>query len=368
MSVLTSGCRISHPADGARAAFAYDFRILDATHLTVSLRDAVTGADSAQSLNTHYTVTGAGAPGGGTVVFPAPPPPGLRVVIARTMPALDHGYPGLTADQAFDRLAVLAQQAQDAASRAVRFPLGDSPSLAAELPAAPARAGKALAFDGNGNVALVSLASPTFDTNIVEWAEVQNTPRTLAGFGILDATPLSHIGAGAAAHALASAEADGFMSAADKAKLDRFGAQGPVRGCLLTLVEPQGFGPSVGGRVIWSTVVWDSDGCFQPVTPTRVVTPAWARLARLTARVEIGAEMDSVRDLAIRRNGSAEYPGRAVTHGHGNMTARNVAPLVATPWLPVAAGDWFDVHLDHSSFSPFELLANGGTWLQAEFV
>ncbi|RJF81811.1 hypothetical protein D3877_17035 [Azospirillum cavernae] len=368
MSVLTNGCRTSHPADGARAAFAYGFRILDAAHLTVALREAVTGAETAQVLNTHYTVTGVGAPGGGTIVFPAPPPPGRSVVIARTMPALDHGYPGVPADQAFDRLALLAQQGQDSASRSVRFPLGDSPSLSAELPSSQARAGKALAFDGNGNVALVSLASPTFETSNVEWAEVQNTPRTLSGFGILDATPLSHVGAGGAAHAVASAEADGFMSAADKAKLDRYGALGPLRGCLLTLAEPQSFGPGVGGRVIWTTVVWDSDGCFQPVTPTRVVTPSWARFARLTARLEIDPAMDGFRDLTIRRNGGFEYPGRAATHGHGNMSPRNVAPMATTPWLPVSAGDWFDVYLDQTSFSPFDLLANGGTWAQAEFV
>ncbi|MBP2232843.1 hypothetical protein J2847_006177 [Azospirillum agricola] len=368
MSVLTSGCRDSHAADGARAAFAYGFRILDAAHLTVTLRSAVTGAEVAQVLNTHYTVTGVGAPGGGTIVFPAPPPAGWTVVVARTMPAGDHGYPGVTADQAFDRLALLAQQAQDAASRSVRFPEGDSPSLSARLPSSPERAGKALAFDANGNVALVSLASPTFDSGFVEWAEIRNTPRTLAGFGILDAVPLAHAGTGGAAHAVATAEAAGFMSAADKAKLDRFGAAGPLRGCLLTLAEPQLFGPGVGGRVIWSTVVWDSDGCFVPATPTRVVTPGWARFVRLSVQLEVDPAMNSHRTLTIRRNGSPDYPGRTVMRGHGNGGDWNVPPNAVTPWLPVSAGDWFDVHLDQTSSVAFTLLASGGTWAQAEFV
>lgn len=45
-------------------------------------------------------------------------------------------------------------------------------------------------------------------------------PTTLAGYGITDATPLSHVGTGGAAHAVASTTVAGFMSAADKTKLD----------------------------------------------------------------------------------------------------------------------------------------------------
>lgn len=46
-------------------------------------------------------------------------------------------------------------------------------------------------------------------------------PTTLAGYGITDAAPLSHVGAGGAAHANAVASgAAGFMTGADKAKLD----------------------------------------------------------------------------------------------------------------------------------------------------
>ncbi|MBP2313374.1 right-handed parallel beta-helix repeat-containing protein [Azospirillum soli] len=226
MSVLTTDSRVAHAADGVAKAFAYRFRVLEAGDLKVALRDAGTGAETPQTLNTHYTVTGVGAPMGGTVVFPAPPPMGKLVVVARAMPAGDHGYPDQPAEAAFDRLTLLAQQIQDQANRAVRFPEGDSPSLSAQLPASSARAGKALAFDGYGNVTLVSLASPTFDSGMVEWAEVHNTPTTLAGYGIADGAPLNHVGAGGGAHALASAKGAGFMAAADKAKLDGIPAGG----------------------------------------------------------------------------------------------------------------------------------------------
>ena len=45
-------------------------------------------------------------------------------------------------------------------------------------------------------------------------------PTTLAGYGITDAAPLSHVGSGGTAHAEATTTVAGFMSAADKTKLD----------------------------------------------------------------------------------------------------------------------------------------------------
>lgn len=53
------------------------------------------------------------------------------------------------------------------------------------------------------------------------WATITGTPTTLAGYGISDATPSSHVGSGGAAHANAiAAGAAGFMTGADKTKLD----------------------------------------------------------------------------------------------------------------------------------------------------
>ena len=49
-------------------------------------------------------------------------------------------------------------------------------------------------------------------------------PTTLAGYGIVDAAPSSHVGTGATAHAAATTSVAGFMSAADKTKLDGIAA------------------------------------------------------------------------------------------------------------------------------------------------
>ncbi|MDH1221179.1 tail fiber domain-containing protein [Aeromonas caviae] len=51
-----------------------------------------------------------------------------------------------------------------------------------------------------------------------------SNPTTLNDYGITDATPSSHVGSGGTAHESASPTMAGFMSAADKAKLDGIGA------------------------------------------------------------------------------------------------------------------------------------------------
>lgn len=53
------------------------------------------------------------------------------------------------------------------------------------------------------------------------WSTITATPTTLTGYGITDAAPSSHVGAGGAAHAnVVAAGAAGFMTGSDKTKLD----------------------------------------------------------------------------------------------------------------------------------------------------
>lgn len=54
----------------------------------------------------------------------------------------------------------------------------------------------------------------------IDFTLLSGLPTTLAGYGIADATPSSHVGSGGDAHAVASPITAGFMSPADKAKLD----------------------------------------------------------------------------------------------------------------------------------------------------
>lgn len=54
----------------------------------------------------------------------------------------------------------------------------------------------------------------------LSWTVITDKPTTLAGYGITDAAPLSHVGSGGGAHSAATTAVNGFMSSTDKAKLD----------------------------------------------------------------------------------------------------------------------------------------------------
>ncbi len=68
--------------------------------------------------------------------------------------------------------------------------------------------------------------SPTGHTH--SFASLTNRPATLAGYGITDAAPSAHLGAGDAAHATATTTTAGFMAAADKVKLNGIAAGAQV--------------------------------------------------------------------------------------------------------------------------------------------
>lgn len=58
-------------------------------------------------------------------------------------------------------------------------------------------------------------------TNGLAWSQITSTPTTLAGYGITDAAPLSHVGSGGTEHAnVIAGGAAGFMTGTDKTKLD----------------------------------------------------------------------------------------------------------------------------------------------------
>ena len=91
-------------------------------------------------------------------------------------------------------------------------------------------AGQIIAGPGigkNGNILYIENTGVTAGTyrsvTVNERGQVTggSNPTTLAGYGITDAAPSSHVGAGGNAHSTATQSNAGFMSAADKTKLDK---------------------------------------------------------------------------------------------------------------------------------------------------
>lgn len=72
------------------------------------------------------------------------------------------------------------------------------------------------------------------------WSTITSTPTTLSGYGITDAAPSSHVGAGGAAHAAATTSVAGFMAAADKTKLDGIAAGAEVNQNAFTTIAVSG--------------------------------------------------------------------------------------------------------------------------------
>lgn len=86
------------------------------------------------------------------------------------------------------------------------------------LPPAPTGVPPGHAFWNDWLEKLRSLVNNTVN---IAWSAITLTPTTLAGYGIVDAAPLSHVGSGGAEHAnVVAAGAAGFMTGADKTKLD----------------------------------------------------------------------------------------------------------------------------------------------------
>lgn len=143
--------RIQYSGNGLQTAFIYPFPIF----AVADMQAYVDGTPATPDVD--YTVTGAGASSGGTVIFLIPPASGtvitLRRVmaIARTSDFQESGeFRARVINDELDTLTVLIQQVNDTASRALHLGPTDT-ALQTELPDKAARAGRFLAFDASGD-------------------------------------------------------------------------------------------------------------------------------------------------------------------------------------------------------------------------
>lgn len=166
MTVSSSLNRKDYNGDGVTTAFAFPFLFFQNSHLVVIETVVATGLETVLTLGTHYTVTGAANPAGGTVTRLAAPATGTRLTILRQVPATQESdyiandpFPAETLEQNLDLGVMLDQQLAELDNRALHFPRGDI--ALAELPSAAARASKFLGFDAAGNAIIAA------STNVV---------------------------------------------------------------------------------------------------------------------------------------------------------------------------------------------------------
>ena len=134
MTVATTTSRVEYSGNAVTLAFSVPFYFLANADLKVFL------AGTLQTLTTHYSVSGAGNPAGGTVTFVTAPGSGAAVVVLRdpavvqqTDYAPNDPFPAESHEQALDKLTMIAQRLTERAGRSATLPDGyvggASPSL-----------------------------------------------------------------------------------------------------------------------------------------------------------------------------------------------------------------------------------------------
>lgn len=161
MTISSTTNRVSYAGDGSTTVFPYPHRFLEDDDLLVIVVDDSTGVETEQTLDTDYTVSGAGDAGGGDVTFMSAPTSGKTIVILND-PDITQGYDpedgsALAANSletAFDRLTLINQRQSDQIGRAFRKSDGDTSGAATVLPVPIENRSFKYVSDGNGGLEL----------------------------------------------------------------------------------------------------------------------------------------------------------------------------------------------------------------------
>lgn len=157
MTVESTAAIIRYTGDGADTVFPYTWTILDDDDIQVYLRVIASGAETLQTKDTHYTVSGVGLAAGGNITFITSPtdytPTALEQVVLKRVPAItqttdyeEGGEFGQEANEkALDRQAMISQMLKEIMDRAL---LMDPTSTYSELTLPDPVDGKLLAWNG----------------------------------------------------------------------------------------------------------------------------------------------------------------------------------------------------------------------------
>ena len=164
MTVSTTIIKNLYPGTGSQANFVYAFKIIIDADLEVIIRTNATGAESLpKTLGTDYSMTGAGAAGGGVVTFLSGKIPTnvQTVVLRRNVPktqAIDYiandPFPAETHEEGLDRGIMVAQQNFEEVERSIKLSKTNTMTSTEFKVGATERAGKILAFDASGELAV----------------------------------------------------------------------------------------------------------------------------------------------------------------------------------------------------------------------
>ena len=162
MTISTTTIKNSYSGNGSTSAFTYTFKITDQDDIEVLIRSS-NGTETTKTITTHYTVSGVGNAGGGTVTFTSGniPTSTETVVLRRATPqtqGLDlienDPLPANSLEDAFDKLTSISQELQEEVDRSIKFSRTNTFTSSEFTVDASNRANKILAFDANGEIAV----------------------------------------------------------------------------------------------------------------------------------------------------------------------------------------------------------------------
>ena len=171
MTVNTSTAQAQYAGNGTTQIFAIPFYFLVDTDIKISKLTAA-GVGTVRTLNSDYTLTGAGNGAGGSATLVVAPASGDQILIERNVTAVQQTaypsnstFPAASHELALDRLTMLVQQLQTADGRTLT------------------RNGLTPAYDAGGNT-IGNVANAVAGTDLPNLAQVQ-TLVTSAASGIV---------------------------------------------------------------------------------------------------------------------------------------------------------------------------------------
>jgi hypothetical protein len=162
MTISSTTVKNSYSGDGSTTTFSYTFKIFQDSDIQVIIRSS-TGTETTKTITTHYTVTGAGNSGGGSVIFTSGniPTSTQTVVLRRNIPqtqAIDYiandPFPAESHEEGLDRATMAIQQLQEELTRSIKLSKTNTMTSTEFSVGASDRANKILAFDTNGELAV----------------------------------------------------------------------------------------------------------------------------------------------------------------------------------------------------------------------
>ena len=121
-----------YSGNGSTTVFAYDFRILDQTHIVVTLKNS-SNVETVKTLTTNYTVSGVGVASGGNITMGVAPASGEQLTFSRAVPQTQEvdlanrgGVQPEVLESAYDKLTQLSQDKVELLNRMPRFPVSSS--------------------------------------------------------------------------------------------------------------------------------------------------------------------------------------------------------------------------------------------------